>query len=48
MKFSEIEENPENCSSFGFYIYNTQVYFPKQMSLLYTGGTEQIIPTKKI
>jgi hypothetical protein len=24
------------------------VHFPKEMSLLYTGGTEQIIPTKEI
>jgi hypothetical protein len=47
MKFSEIQENPENCSGFGFYIHNTHVHFPKQMSLLYTGGTEHIIPTKK-
>ena len=46
MKFSEIQENPENCSGFGFYIHNMHVQFPKQMSLLYTGNTEQIIPTK--
>jgi hypothetical protein len=47
IKFSEIYENPEICSGFGFYIHNMHVHFPKQMSLLYTGGTEQIIRTKK-
>jgi branched-subunit amino acid transport protein AzlD len=36
MKFSEFKENPHNCSSFGFYIYNTHVHFWKQMSFLYT------------
>ena len=46
MKFSEMLENPGNCSGFGFYIHNTHVHFPKQVSLLYTRGTEQIIPTK--
>jgi hypothetical protein len=48
MKFSEIWVNPENCSCFGFHIHNTRLHFPKLMSLLYTGGTEQIIPTKKL
>jgi hypothetical protein len=46
-KFSEIYENPESCSGFGFYIHKMHVHFPNQMSLLYTGGTEQIILTKK-
>jgi hypothetical protein len=36
MKFSEIQENPENWPGFGFYIHNTHVNFPKQTSLLYT------------
>jgi hypothetical protein len=31
---------------FGFYVYNTHLHFPKQMSFLYTGGIKQIIPTK--
>jgi hypothetical protein len=48
MKFSEILENPENCSGFGFYIHKTHVHFQKQLSLLYTGRTEKIISTKII
>jgi hypothetical protein len=47
MKFSEFLENPDNCSGFGFYIYNMLMHFLEQMSFLYTGGIQQIIPTKK-
>jgi hypothetical protein len=47
MKFSEFLENPDNCSGFGFYMHNTHVHFLKQMAFLYTGGIQQIIPTKK-
>jgi hypothetical protein len=46
-KYSEFQENPDNCSSFGFYIYYTHVHFRNQMSFLYTRGIQQIIPTKK-
>ena len=46
-KYGEFQENPDNCSGFGFYIYYTHVHFRKQNSYLYTRGIQQIIPTKK-
>jgi hypothetical protein len=40
-------ENPNNCSGVGLYINIMHAYFLKQMPFLYTGGIQQIIPTKK-
>ena len=42
----EFQENPDNCSGFGFYIDDMLVNFGKQMSFLNTGGIKQIIPNK--
>jgi hypothetical protein len=47
MKFSEFEENPDNCFGFGFYIHYTDVHFLQQILFLYSWGSKQIIPTKK-
>jgi hypothetical protein len=37
------QENPDNCSGFGFYIY-----FSKTNVISIHGGIKQILPTKKI
>jgi hypothetical protein len=47
MKFSEFYEILNNCSGFGFHIYNTHMHLLNKMSFLYTGGIKQTIPTQK-